>query len=253
MSDLQNDFRAWLQRHSPPRRIAVLTGAGMSAESGIPTFRGQDNLWRGMDPSELFTPQALAADPRKVWEMYDELRTRIAAALPNAGHQALAALAGGRAVTLVTQNIDGLHQRAGSKRVLELHGSLWRLKCMRCGDLKEDARAPLPALPPRCAACGTVLRPDIVLYTESLPEDALTGAWKAAQRCDLMLVVGTSGVVYPAAGLPALARGSGALVVEVNPRETALTAQMDYVIRATAAEALPRMAEALGASQSFCD
>lgn len=242
----QQQFAAWLKRQGRAvRRIVVLTGAGISAESGIPTFRGRDGLWRNMDPSELFTPEALAGNPALVWEMYDELRTRIASAQPNAGHCALTALQQQRDTVLVTQNIDGLHQRAGSAGVLELHGSLWRLRCAACGDMQHDTRAPLPALPPYCAQCGVVLRPDIVLFSEALPEQVLEAAWRAAAACDLLLVVGTSGVVYPAAALPSVARQAGAPVVEVNPRETALTREMSYVIRASAADALPWIVEEL--------
>ena len=227
------------------RQIAVLTGAGMSAESGVPTFRGRDGLWRGMAPEELFSPQALQDDPALIWQMYDELRCRIAAAPPNAGHLALAALASRRRVSLATQNIDGLHQRAGSTALQELHGTLWRLRCTACGSATDDLRAPLPALPPRCARCAEILRPDIVLFSESLPAEASRAAVEAAQSCALMLVIGTSGVVYPAAGLPTLARAHGATVLEINPHATALTPEMDYSLRATAAQALPVLVRCL--------
>lgn len=145
----------------------------------------------------------------------------------------------------MTQNIDGLHQRAGSDDVLELHGSLWRLRCDDCRHREENAAAPLPGLPPRCPGCGGVLRPDIVLFTECLPKRILTRAALAAETCDLILVIGTSGVVYPAAGLPGLAQRNGALAVEVNPEETELSGRMDCVVRGTAAEALPWVVKAL--------
>jgi NAD-dependent deacetylase len=164
---------------------------------------------------------------------------------PNAGHQALAELAQQRALTVITQNIDGLHQRAGSEGVLELHGTLWQLRCDACGYREENTEAPLPALPPVCPGCSGVLRPDIVFFSEPLPDAALSGAILATEQCDLMLIVGTSGVVYPAAALPGAARSSGALLVEINPEETALTRTMDYSIRATAAEALPWVADTL--------
>ena len=242
----RQQFADWLKRQGAfHRRIVVLTGAGISAESGIPTFRGRDGLWRNMDPSDLFTPEALMRDPVLVWEMYDELRTRIAAASPNAGHYALAALGRRREMTLVTQNIDGLHQRAGSERVYELHGSLWRIRCTNCDDNCAHTHTPLSVLPPRCGRCGAVMRPDIVLFSEALPEDVLQYADQAVEQCDLMLVVGTSGVVYPAAALPMTARRRGALVLEINPQDTALTGEMDYVIRATAADALPWVVEVL--------
>ncbi|MHB0939709.1 MAG: SIR2 family NAD-dependent protein deacylase [Armatimonadota bacterium] len=240
----QAQFSTWLNGRRL-RRLAALTGAGISAESGVPTFRGSDGLWQQMSMAELFTPQALEHQPLLAWQLYDELRTRIAATEPNAGHRALAELGRRRSLTVITQNIDGLHQRAGSEGVLELHGTLWQLRCDACRYREANTQAPLPALPPTCPGCRGVLRPDIVFFTEALPQAALTGAILTAEQCDLMLVVGTSGVVYPAAGLPHAARSRGALLVEVNPEETALTGSMDYYIRATAAEALPWVAEAL--------
>jgi NAD-dependent deacetylase len=243
--EARNHFSAWLTRRRPPRRLAALTGAGISAESGVPTFRGNGGLWRQMDMAELFTPEALEGQPLLAWQLYDELRTRVAAVQPNAGHQALAELAQQRALTVITQNIDGLHQRAGSEGVLELHGTLWQLRCDACGYREENTEAPLPALPPVCPGCSGVLRPDIVFFSEPLPDAALSGAILATEQCDLMLIVGTSGVVYPAAALPGAARSSGALLVEINPEETALTRTMDYSIRATAAEALPWVADTL--------
>lgn len=240
----QAQFSTWLAGRRF-RRLAALTGAGISAESGVPTFRGSDGLWQQMSMAELFTPQALAEQPLLAWQLYDELRTRIAATQPNAGHRALVELGRQRTLAVITQNIDGLHQRAGSEGVLELHGTLWQLRCDACGYREENTQAPLPALPPGCPGCPSVLRPDIVFFTEALPQAALSAAMRAAEGCDLLLVIGTSGVVYPAAGLPGTARSRGALLVEVNPEETALTGMMDYTIRATAAEALPWVVEAL--------
>jgi NAD-dependent deacetylase len=150
-----------------------------------------------------------------------------------------------RGAVLTTQNIDGLHQRAGSAQVLELHGSLWRLRCDACGFAEANAAIPLDPLPPRCPGCAKVLRPDIVLFTEALPVEVLDDARAAAEGCDLLLVVGTSGVVYPAAALPGIARAHGALVVEINPQPTALSDAADYVVRAPAAETLPWLVEAL--------
>jgi NAD-dependent deacetylase len=239
-------FRDWLRTVDRPlRHIAVLTGAGISAESGLPTFRGADGLWQGKDPASLFTPEALADDPAGTWTFYDALRARIAESAPNAGHLALARLAEEIAVTLATQNIDGLHQRAGSRNVLELHGTLWRLRCATCAYAESNTAAPLPVLPPRCPWCTDVLRPDIVLFTEALPEDAFAHAWEAAAACDLMLVVGTSGVVYPAAGLPMIAHNHGALVVEINPDDTPLTPKAHLSIHASAADGLPEIVAAL--------
>lgn len=242
--DDRQQFEAWLEQRTFSRVVA-LTGAGISAESGIPTFRGQDSLWRGKDPAELFMPEALAQTPRLAWELYDELRRRIAAAEPNAGHRALAELGRHTALTLVTQNIDGLHQRAGSEGVLELHGSLWRLRCDACRRREEDLTVPLPELPPHCPHCAGVLRPDIVLFTESLPAAALNPAMLAAEQCDLLLVIGTSGVVYPAAALPGIAYRQGAAVMEINPQPSALSDVVHYAIRATAAQSLPWVVAAL--------
>lgn len=241
------EFAGWLKRHQQRfQRIVALTGAGISAESGVPTFRGPDGWWRGMDPTQFFTPEALSTNPRLTWQMYDELRVRIARAQPNAGHQALAELAQTRQVTVVTQNIDGLHQRAQSSGVLELHGSLWHLRCAGCGYQEENVATPLPSVPPLCPRCARVLRPDIVLFSEALPIEVYATALAAVKTCDLLLVIGTSGVVYPAAGLPAIAHEHGAVVVEVNPQETTLSAQMDYSLRGAAAFMLSRVVEVLG-------
>ncbi len=240
-----HELLEWIRRRRDKlQTVAVLTGAGISAESGIPTFRGRDSLWRGMDPTELFLPETLMERPELAWQLYDELRTRIAAAAPNAGHSALAELGRLRTVLLATQNIDGLHQRAGSQGVSELHGTLWRLRCTTCCYGREDLQAPLPALPPRCPDCAALLRPDIVLYTESLPSHVISAAMRAAETCDLMLVIGTSGVVYPAASLPQIAHQQRATVVEINPQDTPLTGIMDYSVRASAAEALPEIVAA---------
>jgi NAD-dependent deacetylase len=224
-----------------PRPVAVLTGAGISAESGVPTFRGEGGVWRDFRPEELATPQAFRRDPALVWEWYDWRRGLIAECEPNAAHETLAAMEAALSdVTIVTQNVDGLHQAAGSEDVLELHGNIWRVRCTGCGRLTEDHRVPLPDLPPRCSACGALLRPDVVWFGESLPAGVLDAAWEAAARCGMMLVIGTSAVVQPAASLPMVALRQGARLVEVNPAETPLSAHAHEVLRAPAAEALPR-------------
>jgi NAD-dependent deacetylase len=222
------------------RAVAVLTGAGISAESGVPTFRGPGGLWRSHRPEDLATPEAFARDPRLVWEWYDWRRGRIAAAEPNPGHQALVRLedrAG--SFTLVTQNVDGLHERAGSRSVIRLHGSIWSVRCTGCGAEREDRRVPLPEVPPRCE-CGGLLRPGVVWFGESLPPGAMERAAAAATGADVLLVVGTSAVVYPAAGIVPLALASGTRVVEVNP-EPAATDRRVLVVRGKAGEALPRI------------
>jgi len=199
------------------RHVAVLTGAGISAESGIPTFRDAlTGLWARYRPEDLATPEAFARDPRLVWEWYAWRRAIVQQAEPNAGHHALARL-GRLAPTcvLVTQNVDGLHQRAGSARVLELHGNILRTRCSREGRVVERW-ADGPEVPPRCAACGAPLRPDVVWFGEPLPVEALRAAWDAASLCDVFLSVGTSNLVEPAASLPWRAAAAGAEVIVIN-------------------------------------
>jgi NAD-dependent deacetylase len=221
--------------------VAVLTGAGVSAESGVPTFRGERGLWRGFRPDQLATPEAFRRDPALVWAWYDWRRGLIAACAPNAAHETLAEMETALPdFTLITQNVDGLHQAAGSRNVLELHGNIWRVRCTACGAIHEDRRVPLPEIPPRCPACEGLLRPDVVWFGESLPPGVLEAAWAAAARCRLMLVVGTSAVVQPAASLPLVALRNGAHLVEVNPAETPLSAHAHEVLRGPAAEVLPR-------------
>jgi len=221
--------------------LVALTGAGISAESGVPTFRGEGGLWRNYRPQDLATPGAFRRDPELVWAWYAWRRELISACRPNAAHETLADME--RAVpdfTLITQNVDGLHQAAGSHRVLELHGNIWRLRCTRCGKVTEDHRVPLPDLPPHCPACDEVLRPDVVWFGESLPREVLDAAWTAAAHCRTMLVIGTSAVVEPAASLPLVALRNDARLVEINPRETPLSQHAHEVLREPAGEALPR-------------
>lgn len=221
--------------------IAVLTGAGISAESGIPTFRGDNGLWRSFRAEELATPEAFAQDPKLVWEWYDWRRSVIAKAQPNAGHRALAEMERrARQFTLITQNVDGLHDRAGSQSVLKVHGDIWIVRCSKCGRESRDDRASIPDLPPRCA-CGGLLRPGVVWFGESLPGEAWRKAEKAAREAELFLVIGTSAVVYPAAGLVALAKSQGAKVIEINIAETPVSGMVDESLRGAAAEILPQL------------
>ena len=228
-------------------RVCVLTGAGMSAESGIPTFRGtHDSLWSRFDPMRLATAEAWREDPALVWGWYRWRMRLVRDAQPNAGHRALAALAQRVPLSLVTQNVDDLHERAGSIVDAHVHGSLFALRCFACGrahdgPLEDYVDGVQRVEPIRCAACGDRVRPGVVWFGEALPEAAWASAVSAAGRCALMLVVGISGLVYPAAGLPALARRHGATVVEINPEPTALSAEADHVWRATAAQALPQL------------
>jgi NAD-dependent deacetylase len=233
--------RGWIRA---ARHIAVLTGAGMSAESGVPTFRdAQTGLWARFRPEELATEEAFRADPCRVWDWYEMRREMIRKVQPNAGHVALAAFQQrhpGR-LTLITQNVDGLHQLSGSAGVLALHGSILDDKWL---DAPRACCASLPALdgrPPRCATCGNPRRPAVVWFGEMLPPQVLARAEEAARNCELMLVVGTSGVVYPAAGLAHIARASGARVVILNPDESGLDDAAQLLLAGTAATLLPRL------------
>jgi NAD-dependent deacetylase len=230
--------REWLRAASA---VAVLTGAGVSAESGIPTFRGAGGLWRQFRAEELATPEAFERDPRLVWEWYDWRRGLIAAAQPNPAHHALAELERAKPnFALLTQNVDGLHDRAGSRQILKLHGDIWTLRCTGCGRERPDHRAPLPELPPRCD-CGALLRPGVVWFGEPLPVRVFAAAEEAARASEVFLVVGTSAVVYPAAGLALQAQAAGAKVIEVNLEETSFSAQVDCSLRGRAGELLPQL------------
>jgi len=233
-----NDARKWIRE---AEAITVLTGAGISAESGIPTFRGAGGLWKQFRPEDLATPEAFERGPKLVWEWYDWRRTLIAAAQPNAGHLALAALEKTKPrFTLVTQNVDGLHERAGSRNVVKLHGDLWTLRCTVCGRERHEERAPLPELPPHCG-CGALMRPGVVWFGEMLPRAAWEQAEQATRAADVFLVVGTSAVVYPAAGLVPLAKTCGARVIECNMEETPFSAELDRSFRGAAGELLPQL------------
>ena len=219
----------------------VLTGSGISAESGVPTFReAQTGLWERFDPQELATPEAFERDPGLVWDWYAWRRKLVAQAAPNAGHVALAEMQDlAQNFTLVTQNVDGLHQRAGSRDVIELHGNILRTRCSVEGDEVEEFEE--SGSPPVCPSCGAPLRPDVVWFGEMLPPGALDAASEAARGADLFLSVGTSSLVYPAAALPYEALESGATLVEINPGETPLTPHADYVLRGPAGDVLPRL------------
>ena len=222
--------------------LAVLTGAGISAESGVPTFRGEGGLWRTYRAEDLATPGAFRRDPQLVWEWYDWRRSLIGACQPNPAHQILTEMEDHfDDFVLITQNVDGLHRLAGSRNVVELHGNIWGLRCTRaCRPKWQDRTVPLAELPPRCPDCGALARPDVVWFGESLPIDVLETAYAAAQRCQVMLVVGTSAVVQPAASLPLIAVRRGAHVVEINPQPTPLSRSVDEAIHHPAATALPR-------------
>jgi len=228
------------------RKLVVFTGSGVSAESGLATFRGAGGLWEGHRVEEVATPEAFASDPLFVWRFYEMRREKAKAAQPNPGHRAIADLeelfAG---LVVVTQNVDGLHQRAGSTRVLELHGSLWTLRCSRCGASRREERVPLPSLPPQCPHCGGPERPGVVWFGEPLEERVWRQAQEACQQAEGMLVVGTSGLVWPAAGLVELAAAAGAKIVEVNPVPSLLASWAHLQLPMPAGSALPALAQAL--------
>jgi len=221
-------------------RVAVLTGAGISAESGIPTFRGAEGLWKKFRAEELATPEAFSRDPKLVWEWYDWRRGIIAQKMPNSGHKVLASWENAfPAFSLITQNIDGLHQKAGSKNISELHGNIWQVRCTEEGTVTENYETPLKEIPPRCPSCGAVLRPHVVWFGESLSSAVLNTAFLLSSTCNVMFVIGTSAVVQPAASLPIAAAESGAKIVEINPDPTPLTSYADFSIRGKAGEILP--------------
>jgi NAD-dependent deacetylase len=231
--------REWIAQ---AQSIAVLTGAGISAESGVPTFRGPGGLWKSFKAEELATPEAFARDPRLVWEWYDWRRGLIAQAQPNDAHRALVELEKRKPrFTLITQNVDGLHDLAGNGRILKLHGDIWRMRCLECGANFPNRRVPLPKLPPHCA-CGGVARPGVVWFGEPLPEGMMTEAEHAVSTAEVFLVVGTSAMVYPAAGLIPFAKQSGAKVIEINLEETPFSSTVDCVLQGKAAEFLPQLA-----------
>ncbi|HTD66759.1 MAG TPA: NAD-dependent deacylase [Candidatus Limnocylindria bacterium] len=229
------------------QRVTVLTGAGVSAESGVPTFRdAQTGLWANFKPEQLATPGAFRQDPKLVWEWYAWRREKLHTVEPNPGHKALVALARRYPeFTLITQNVDGLHQRAGSKRVIELHGNITRTKCF-------DENIVVPEwtetgeVPPRCPQCRGHLRPDVVWFGEELPDEAINEATRASGACDVFLSIGTSSVVYPAARLSEVALRSGATVVEINSDETPLTRNATFSLRGASGMVLPELLRAVG-------
>ncbi|MGH9374077.1 MAG: NAD-dependent deacylase [Vicinamibacterales bacterium] len=224
------------------RKIVVVTGAGVSSASGVPTFRGDDGLWKHFRAEDLATPEAFAHDPRTVWEWYDWRRSMIARCTPNAAHDVLARWSARPGFTLITQNVDGLHERAGTANVIRFHGSIWDLRCAaECGVAPwEDHTAPLPSLPV-CPSCGGLARPGVVWFGETIDPDVLERASNAAATADVLLSVGTSSLVYPAAGLLHHARRAGAFTAEINPGATGASGTVDLAIAAPAEDALPML------------
>jgi NAD-dependent deacetylase len=241
------------------QQIVVFTGAGVSKESGVPTFRdAQTGLWANYNPEDLATREGFLRDPAMVWSWYDFRRNRVWTVEPNPGHLALVNLQSWveaqpeRSWTLITQNIDNLHQRAGSTGVLELHGNIFRYKCLdrnHSVTLPEEQTSPQESLPPECSQCGSWVRPDVVWFGETLPENILNQSYAAAARADVMLIVGTSGVVYPAADIPQEARRNGACLIEINPEPSALTPMVDVFLEGPSGTILSELTEGV---LSFC-
>lgn len=228
------------------KAVTVLTGAGVSAESGIPTFRdAMKGLWAKFDPMKLATPEAFSRDPEMASRWYDERRLDCARCTPNPGHYALADMERrlaerGREFTLLTQNVDRLHQAAGSRNVVELHGSIWEWRCLKCGAREEERGGPFGEYPPRCG-CGGVRRPDVVWFGEQLPPEAVRAADRALRRCDMFFSIGTSAVVQPAASFIHVARAHGAKAVEINREPTPVSDSVDWSIIGASGEVLPRL------------
>ena len=224
-------------------RVAVMTGAGISAESGVPTFRGDEGLWRNYRATDLATPQAFARDPELVWEFYNWRRDLISKVTYNPAHRALVELE--RLVpdfTLITQNVDGLHLLAGSQNLLEIHGNLWKVRCTKCREITLD-RSPDLGTSPKCKSCGGLLRPHVVWFGESLDPDILQQAVDVSRNCQVMLVIGTSSVVQPAASLAVEAKSAGAVLAEINLESTPHSRLMDFALHGKAGDIVPRLVE----------
>lgn len=246
MKDEQADRLADLLLRA--ERVVVLTGAGISAESGVPTFRGPDGLWKQYRAETLATPEAFERDPALVWQWYDWRRGLISGVEPNAGHRVLADWENlFRSFAVITQNVDGLHRKSGSRNVLELHGNIWMTRCTREATIRMNLESPLQKIPPVCPDCGALLRPHIVWFGESLDPEILDQAFRLCGTSQVMFVVGTSSVVQPAASLPFAAAEAGAVIVEINPERTPLTAHADFFMSGKAGEILPLLDRALKA------
>jgi len=230
--------------------IVAFTGAGVSQESGVPTFHGSNGIWQKYDPGQVATFDGFLDDPALCWRFHEELRALCLRSRPNPAHLALAwierALSTHAPTPVVTQNIDGLHRAAGSTRVLELHGSCHRMRCIECEFSSDEMPTQFGVLPPSCGECGALLRPDVVWFGEQLPSDAMAEAHRLAESAGVMLVIGTSATVQPAASLPVVALRQGAALIEVNPEQTPLTPMVDLSLQGPAGTTLPQLAEAVG-------
>lgn len=221
-----DNLRNLLERAS---LVTALTGAGISAESGVPTFRGPDGLWNNYRAEDLATPEAFSRDPDLVWRWYDWRRGLVAQARPNAAHLALAGLERRQRVTVITQNVDGLHGLAGSRELIEVHGNIWKVRCTSCATIAPNVEVPLAAVPPRCSRCGATVRPHIVWFGEAVDPYDFQRSVEMSRSADVFLVIGTSGLVQPAASLAQIAKTAGATVVEINPDSTPTTPLADLV------------------------
>ena len=242
MSELEDKIAQARQEIEKASNIVVLTGAGISAESGVPTFRGQEGLWQNFRPEELATPDAFWNDPKLVWEWYDWRRNAVKDAKPNPGHYALAELESSVPhLTLVTQNIDGLHQMGGSTNITEMHGNIWQIRCTKCGEIEQNFQVPLPELPPKCKKCGELGRPNVVWFGEMIGMDLIDKILRAIEECQVMLIIGTSGIVEPAASMGLVAKQTNKTVIEINLDETPSAGLYDIVIREKSGEVLPML------------
>lgn len=237
-----------VQKITSANHIAVLTGAGISAESGVPTFRGEQGLWKKFRPEELANFDAFMRNPELVWEWYTFRKSVISSIDPNPGHYTLAKMESQfPKFTLITQNVDGLHRRAGSRNILELHGNLMRNRCLKCETITQSEELEFEGSVPKCE-CGGMLRPDVVWFGEMLPHDVIHAAFLAAETCDVFFSLGTSAEVHPAASLPMTAKQSGAYLIEVNPDATPLTAIADETIHGPTGEIMPAIWEQITAN-----
>ncbi len=221
--------------------ITVLTGAGISSESGIPTFREKEGLWKNYNPEELASPHAFKANPKLVWEWYDWRRQIIAKAEPNPAHKALVKLEKNKkeGFTLITQNVDGLHKKAGNKNIVELHGNIWEIRCPSCNLFETNFEVPLTRIPPLCNRCGSLMRPNVVWFGEIIPMPLIDKSIYAIENSQVMLIVGTSGIVEPAASMGLMAKKTGKTVIEVNLNPTPNSSIYDFYIQGKAGEILP--------------
>jgi NAD-dependent deacetylase len=235
----EGDISRAAERLANTKYLLVITGAGISNESGIPTFRGNDGLWNNYRAEELATPWAFERDPETVWKWYDWRRGIIGNAQPNPGHLAIKELEDRfDNFLLITQNVDGLHGRTGVKKMVEIHGNLWRARCMREHTTSMLMDVPLASIPPKCQ-CGALLRPDVVWFGESIPTQALEESFRVLEMCDTLIVVGTSGAVYPVASFPETVKSNGGFVIEVNMEETPISRIADIALYGKSGEILP--------------